>query len=184
MSVTDQLTTRDRQLASWVADQGFQTPFLLVAALRKVDGLKPQTALALMTVETGRARNVFGCDWGSTSSPPWCGQNVTEARYKALRRHGKPNGVGPGQLTSFGFCDRADARGGCWKPFPNMWTSFEILDRLIDKTGSVRAGANRYNGGDSDQGERNGAAAGYGDKFMRARAEWEQKLLRAGFKVA
>jgi hypothetical protein len=190
VSVTDSLTTRDRELAAWISDQGVLTPFLLVAAMRKVDGLRPQTALALVNKEVGGdgkatpyCRNIFGCDWGAKSSAPWCRQEVTEARYKALRALGKPNGVGPTQLTSFGFCDIADRRGGCWKPYYNMWTGFEIIDRLIEDHG-YRNGANRYNGGDSLTGQRNGEAAGYGEGFVILRTRWEKRLLAAGFKVA
>jgi hypothetical protein len=179
MSVTASLTTRDRQLAVWMGEQGIQHPFLTVAALRKAD-VKPQTALALLSKETGNGRNVFGCDWGATDGPPYCNQNVTEARYRKLRALGKPNGVGPTQLTSFFLCDRADKRGGCWRPYPNMRTGFEHLGALIREHG-IEHGAARYNGGDSDQGERNGAA--YGREYAEWRERWSRKLRAAGFRV-
>ncbi len=184
MSVTDSLTTRDRQLAAWISSQGIQHPFLTVAAFRddSVDA-KPQTALALLSKETGNGRNVFGCDWGKHDGPPYCGQNVTEARYRKLRALGKANGVGPVQLTSFFLCDRADHAGGCWLPYPNMLVGFGHLAQLIRAHG-FEAGANRYNGGDSSQGEAAGAAAGYGREFVAFRQEWERKLVAAGFKVA
>lgn len=61
MSVTDDLTTRDRQLANYFRDEGYENPFLMVAALRKAD-IKPQTAAALLRKESGGGRNIFGCD--------------------------------------------------------------------------------------------------------------------------
>lgn len=179
MSVTDSLTTRDRQLATWIGEQGFQTPFLLVAALRKADA-KPQTALALCSKETGSARNIFGCDWGPHDGPPYCHQNVTEARYRKLRALGKANGVGPVQLTSFFLCDKADQRGGCWRPYVSMWTGFEYLVGLIHAHG-ITNGAARYNGGDSATGERNGAT--YGREYAEWRERWTRQLRAAGFKV-
>jgi hypothetical protein len=179
MSVTSSLTSRDRELATWIGEQGFQTPFLIVAALRKAD-VKPQTALACLSKETGNARNVFGCDWGDTDTAPYCNQNVTEARYRKLRALGKPNGVGPTQLTSFFLCDKADKRGGAWRPFINMWTGFEHLGGLIRAHG-IEHGAARYNGGDSLQGERNGAE--YGREYAEWRERWTRKLRAAGFRV-
>jgi hypothetical protein len=184
MSVTASLTTRDRQLATWIGEHTpFENPFLLVAALRKAE-IKPQTALALESKEGGR--NIFGCDWpspqGRDGRAPFCHQRVTEARYRALRKLGKPNGVGPVQLTSFGLCDRADRRGGCWKPYYSRWTGYEHLRDLIRAHG-YENGANRYNGGDSDEGQRNGAAAHYGPEFVAFREQWERKLRAAGFHV-
>lgn len=188
MAVTDRLSARDRQLAAFLGSDHrdlptIQHPLLTVAALRhRAADVKPQTACALLTQESGGGRNVFGCDWGRQGGrPPWCGEAVTEARYRALRRLGKPNGVGPCQLTSFGFCDVADRRGGCWRPYPNMVTGFEVVGGLIRAHG-VERGAARYNGGDSPEGERNGAA--YGREFAEWRESWERALLRAGFRVA
>ena len=181
-SVTDGLSKRDRQLARALGELGISRPLLTVAAVRKAD-VKPQTAFALLMKESGGGRNVFGCDFGKQGGkPPWCGENVTEARYRALRQLGKANGVGRCQLTSFGFLDEADRNGGAWKDFPNMLVGFGLIGRLIREHG-VEAGANRYNGGDSPQGERNGATAGYGREFVQHREHAEQGLRRMGLKV-
>lgn len=180
-SVASSLSDRDRKLARYFTRQGFKNPYLMVAALRKAD-IKPQTAAALLRKESGGGKNIFGCDWTSAArgAAPWCNENVTEARYRALRRRGKPNGVGPCQLTSFAFCDEADAKGGCWKPYPNMRVGFSLVGRLIREHG-IEHGAARYNGGDSQQGQQNGAA--YGRDFAEIRAEEAAKLRRAGFDV-
>jgi hypothetical protein len=180
-SVVDTLSPRDRQLAAWFKKQGFERPYLTVAALRKAD-IKPQTAAALLAKESGGGNNIFGCDWGPRATAPWCNQPVTLTRYKALRRSGKPNGVGPTQLTSFGFCDEADRLGGCHLPYPNMLVGFGLVGRLIREHG-IRNGANRYNGGDSLEGQRNGEAAGYGKDFAARRAMYAARLRNAGFKV-
>jgi hypothetical protein len=138
--------------------------------------------MALLRKESGGGKNIFGCDWTSRArgAPPWCNENVTEARYKALRRLGKPNGVGPSQLTSFSLCDLADKKGGCWKPYPNMQVGFGHVGNLIRDHG-IEHGAARYNGGDTAQGERNGAQ--YGREFAKIREEEARKLKRAGFNV-
>jgi len=63
-----------------------------------------------------------------------------------------------------------------------MLVGFGLIGRLIREHG-VEAGANRYNGGDSSEGERNGAAAGYGREFLQHRAHAERELRRNGFQV-
>jgi soluble lytic murein transglycosylase-like protein len=55
-------------------------------------------------------------------------------------------GVGPLQLTWYEFQDRADARGGAWKPYINMDVGFEHLGQLIKSTGDLDQAVARYNG--------------------------------------
>lgn len=180
MPVTDSLSTRDRQLAAYFGRQGFENPFLMVAALRKAD-IKPQTAAALLRKETGNGKNIFGCDHGPHGdSPPYCRQNVTETRARKLFASRFSNGVGPTQLTSKSFVREARNLGGEWKPYFNMLVGFRLIGRLIDEHG-VEHGAARYNGGDSSQGQQNGAR--YGREFKAIRQEEADKLRRAGFDV-
>jgi hypothetical protein len=47
----------------------------------------------------------------------------------------------------------------------------------------MEAATNRYNGGDSPQGERNGAGAGGGREFVQDRDHAERVLRRKGFEV-
>jgi hypothetical protein len=181
-SVTASLSKRDRQLARALGELGITRPVLTVAAMRETD-VKPQTAYALLMKETSGGRNIFGCDFGRTGgAAPFCHEHVTEARYRSLRALGKPNGVGRCQLTSFGFLDEADRKGGAWKDFPNMLVGFGLIGRLIREHG-VEAGANRYNGGDSSLGERNGADAGYGREFVQHRDHAQRVLRGSGFEV-
>lgn len=180
MSVTDDLTTRDRQLANYFRDEGYENPFLMVAALRKAD-IKPQTAAALLRKESGGGRNIFGCDHGPHGdSPPYCRHSVTETRARRLFESRFSNGVGPTQLTSKSFVKQARDLGGEWKPYFNMRVGFWLVGSLIDDHG-VEHGAARYNGGNSDQGQQNGAA--YGRDFVRIRREEADKLREAGFEV-
>lgn len=180
MSIVSLLSPRRRKLAEAVGRMGFVHPFLTVAAALKAD-VKPQTALACLSCETGDGSNVFGCDWGpQNGQPPFCGDTVTVSRYRAMRRSGRQNGVGPTQLTSKELQDEADRRGGCARPYPNMVVGFRHLGKLIRAHG-VEKGAARYNGGDSEIGERNGRA--YGEKFARFRDQHERNLRRKGFKV-
>lgn len=69
------------------------------------------------------------------------------AAYKAWRNtHHLAQGVGPGQLTSPGYQDMADARGGCWRPGVNIDLSLAILAGHIAALGVLK-GVGAYNGG-------------------------------------
>jgi hypothetical protein len=126
-SVTGRLTKRDRELGAWFKGGGFLRPLLTVAALREAN-IRPQTAAALLSKETGNGSNIFGCDHGACGdAPPFCRHNVTERRAKRLRQSGFSNGVGPTQLTFKGYVDRARRAGGEWKPYANMVTGFRIF---------------------------------------------------------
>lgn len=188
MSVTDRLTPRDRQLAGWFKAHGFAHPFLTVAALR-VARIKPQTAAAQLTIESGGGRNVFGCDYGDAhpGAPPYCGDAVTAGRLLALLRSSYSNGVGPTQLTFKGYLDQtADpgdprvlsgvSRAWAARPFLNMVKGFSILRGNAKREGSLSQGARAYNGSGP-------AAEAYAAKFMRLRGEYRNSLRRAGFKV-
>lgn len=106
-------------------------------------------ACALLQKETSGGHNVFGND--RVDNPVKRGK-VTKARYKqylGYRKAGLGNqGVGPGQLTWYGFQDECDKRGGCWKPRINMNYSFELFSQYQREKGTWEA-AKRYNGKDS-----------------------------------
>jgi hypothetical protein len=61
-----------------------------------------------------------------------------------------------------------------------MQVGFGHVGDLIRDHG-IEHGAARYNGGDTAQGERNGAQ--YGREFAKIREEEARKLKRAGFNV-
>jgi hypothetical protein len=94
-------------------------------------------------------RNIFGCDWGPASGPPYCRQLVTRARVQALLRHGKANGVGLTQLTDFAYVRRAErtsvVRGNRGAHFKanQIRVGAQVLR---EKTGGDMGQAWKYNG--------------------------------------
>lgn len=186
MTVAD-LSPRARELARWFKRRGFRRPYLTVAAL-KTARIKPQTAAALLTKESGKGKNVFGCDFGPAGGRvPYCGDDVTAARLVALLVSRFSNGVGPTQLTFKGFLDQrvdpGDPRvltgvGKAWaaRPFLNMVKGFSILRGNAKREGSLREGARAYNGSGP-------AAEAYADDFMQHRAAYERSLKAVGFRV-
>jgi hypothetical protein len=99
-------------------------------------GLQFAAACALLMQETGGGRNVYGHDKGM----PFEGAGeVTEANYVeyvAERDATDPprcQGVGPTQLTSKTWQDKADALGGCWNPPNNLVVGFAIIANLRAK---------------------------------------------------
>lgn len=118
----------------------------VVIAEAKRTGLPLAVGCVMLMKESGGGKNVYGHD--RVKCGP-VGGNVTEANYRAYLRDRKRcgnQGVGPTQLTWPGFQDRADARGGCWRPEVNIAVGFEILAGYV-KTGSVRDAFSRYNTG-------------------------------------
>lgn len=101
---------------------------------------------ALLMQESGGGQNIFGHD-----PTIFVGAGkVTKTnylRYKAARKAGGGmQGVGPAQLTWWEFQDRADAAGGCWRPYVNLLTGLQVLAGLCKATGSWVEAARRYNG--------------------------------------
>jgi hypothetical protein len=90
--------------------------------------------------------------------------------YLAFRRRtGKAQGVGLGQLTSPGFQDLADARGGCWRTKPNVDVSLEVLAGHIKALGLFK-GVGAYNGG------RGNPVASYAAAVLARREHWRSVL--------
>lgn len=168
------LTPRDRELAVFFKRNGFRHPYLMVEALRR-ERIKPQTAAALLEKESDKGRNIFGCDFGGSERIgrlPYCHDDVTELRARALRESGFSNGVGPTQLTFKGYIDMARRAGGEWRPFINMRIGFRIFKNLARTHGSIWEAAKAYNGANT-----------YADDFVNKRDKWTRTLRAAGFKV-
>lgn len=132
--------------------------------------------LALVDQESG-FDNVYGHDHLPGKPPIWHGKTgrvpVTQtnyAEYKRFRiRNRLAQGVGPVQLTSPGFQDRADHAGGCWKPSANIEVGFDILAGLIKELGLER-GIGAYNGGAGNPNMQ------YAAQVMARRAKWHDVL--------
>lgn len=93
-------------------------------------------------------------------------------QYKAFReRTHLVQGVGPGQLTSEGFQEMAERRGGAWKADVNIQVSAEILKDLIRDLGMFN-GYGAYNGGRGNPNE------AYAREVMAKRRAWLRRLNR------
>ena len=111
-------------------------------------GVPLDISCAVLMVETGGGRNVFGHD--NTIAIGW--GTVTKAKYLAYRalrdKTGECQGVGPMQLTSKSLQAQADVLGGCWQPKWNIAVGMHFLgEKLNEHAGSLAAGVAAYNGG-------------------------------------
>jgi hypothetical protein len=164
----------NKQIAEVVKKTGFSFgPTILAEA--KEAGLPPALALALVEQESG-FRNIFGCDQGPRESAPWCHQDVTSERLKALIDHvergGISNGVGLTQLTSIGFIRQAEAEGGAHKPDAQCRVGFRFVKGLIERHGE-RVGIGAYNGGEGNPN------LAYADSVIALRAKWRERIKSA-----
>jgi hypothetical protein len=162
------------QIAEVVKKAGLSFgPTILAEA--KEAGLAPALALALVEQESG-FRNIFGCDQGPCESVPWCHQDVTGERVKALIAHveggGISNGVGLTQLTSIGFLRQAEAEGGAHRPDAQCNVGFRVLKDLIERHGE-RVGIGAYNGGEGNPN------LAYADSVIALRAKWRERIKSA-----
>ena len=167
--VTATLTARERRVARWFAREGFERPYLTVAAAKKAD-VSYATAAAHLAMETGNGKNIFGCDHGPGVA--FCHEPVTKAKVQALLRSSRANGVGPLQLTFKPFVQEADDLGGAHRPYFNMLVGFRILKRNWEANGhNLRTAYRLYNGSGP-------AAERYADTAIRKRQEYVRKLER------
>lgn len=143
-------TARDLFLARRAKKAGAKQALIIITEARKAR-IPISWGFALIEQESA-FRNIFGCDIGPRSGPPYCHQKATKSRVDALIRHvragGVSNGVGYGQLTSLPYVLRAHRlRAGIYKGAhrarPNIRVSFQVLR---EKTGGDMSQAWRYNG--------------------------------------
>lgn len=145
----------------------------IVAESERAD-LPVALGFALIEQESG-FRNVFGHDPTIFAGAG----TVTEEKYKlyrakrGLRGQGGMQGVGPAQLTWFEYQDRADKRGGCWKPEHNIAVGFDVLASHI-KAHGTRKGLAVYNGGSSRP------SWTYADQVLARRDKWRARFSKKG----
>jgi hypothetical protein len=162
--------TTDDKLIKMVRDAGHRYgPAILATSKGKLP-----FALALALVEQESAfRNIFGCDLGPHSGPPFCHQPVTRDRVQALIRHvqggGISNGVGLTQLTSISFIEMAEHQGGAHKVRPQCRVGFGELHRLIEAHGE-RVGIGAYNGGEGNP------QFDFADSVLAFRNKWQARI--------
>jgi hypothetical protein len=167
------MATNDDKLIKMVRDAGHRYgPSILATSKR--ERLSFALALALVEQESG-FRNIFGCDLGPQSTAPWCHQQVTRDRVKALIAHvnggGTSNGVGLTQLTSIGFIRQAEAMGGVHRVRPQCRVAFGLLHGLIERHGE-RVGVGAYNGGEGNPN------LDYAKSVLALRDKWQALINR------
>ncbi len=167
-------THRDDRIAALIRRHGGHFEAEIIAASRAT---KVPVALLCAIVETETGfQNVFGSD--NVRNPiksrgrPFL--KVTKPLYDEYLRNRKKGlgqqGVGPMQLTTASYQDRADKLGGCWKPGPNIMVGAQVL---VEKTravgGGLRDGVKAYNfwGPPGDA---------YADKVMPRYRAWQKRL--------
>ncbi len=165
----------DDRIAALIRRHGGRYEDEIIAASRAT---KVPVALLCAMIETETEfQNVFGGD--NVANPiksrgrPYL--KVTKPLYQEYLRNRKKGlgqqGVGPMQLTTGSYQDRADKLGGCWKPGPNIMVGAQVL---VEKTrtvgGGVRNGVKAYNSW-SEAGDH------YADKLVMPRyAKWKERL--------
>jgi hypothetical protein len=134
--------------------------------------------MALLGQESNGGHNVWGHDdtifiggYDAKNHKHW-GSEVTKAayiEYKRQRGHSLMQGVGPMQLTWWGYQDEADRLGGCWIPRYNIKVGFRVLANLIKLHGE-RKGLAVYNGGLANPNYH------YADQVLLRKRNWHKRF--------
>jgi tellurite resistance protein len=168
----------DKALAAAIRRNNGRYETAIIRASRKTK-IPVAVLCAMVQHETG-FRNVFGHDpvRNPVKSPPGGLLEVTEANYKRYLRFRNQGlgqqGVGPMQLTTGAYQDRADQLGGCWKPGPNIMAGAEALvGKIRQEGGNFWEGVRAYNGG----GDR---ARAYRKLIFDSTQLWEARLGTTG----
>jgi hypothetical protein len=146
---TGGMNTFQKMLAAYKA--GINNPYLVHKVSREV-GLPYPVLCAFLEQESNGGDNVFGHDGGADGWASGWGKVTKEKyiKYRTGRRAGRGmQGVGPMQLTWWEFQDRADAKGGCWKPYVNMTVGAELLLEYWNQYGDWKKVGTRYNGSEA-----------------------------------
>lgn len=143
---------------------GIVNPIIAYNEARRA-GVPFAVLCAVLEQETGGGHNVFGHD---AVRNPVKGGPVTKARYKQYLHFRKlgygMQGVGPMQLTYYGYQDLADKIGGCWKVKPNIRIGAAKLHRDTQRYGLYGA-LKAYNGSDA-----------YAKQVMQRVVKWRRIL--------
>lgn len=168
--------TAAESLAAW----GILRPADVIT-LADATRLPLAAAAALLEQESAGGHNVWGHDAVATGGAYVKGGPVDEPSYRAYRAAlaaGKAGqqGVGPCQLTSSTYQDRADAVGGCWQPIANMRVGFALLATYTRQWGIPDA-FRAYNGGPGNRvAGSNANADRYSAAAMDKYARWVTRL--------
>lgn len=156
------MNTFQKMLAAY--KNGINNPYMAYRAAKDA-GLPFSVMCAVLEKESAGGDNVFGHDPTIFSGAG----KVTKAKYLAYKKQRQAGngmqGVGPMQLTWWEFQDRADERGGCWKPYINMVVGAEILKSYWDQYANWQKVGERWNG-----------AASYGVDLEAKVKKWREIL--------
>lgn len=112
-------------------------------------GIPYAVLCAVLEQESAGGHNVFGHD---DVRNPIKGGKVTKARYLEYKRYRNMGlgmqGVGPMQLTYYGYQDLADRLGGCWKVRYNIRVGANKIAKDMRRYGLYSA-LKAYNGSDA-----------------------------------
>lgn len=173
---TSKITARERNTGRRINAHGGNGLGTRIAAEAHAHDI-PVSVLCAVIEQESEFRNVFGHD-GTRSIPDrWKGGKVTAFKYWYYKRrrstHGA-QGVGPGQLTSPGYQDQADADGGCRHTDVNIATMAGILASLFKSNGgNWHRALECFNAGHT------GTAAGkkYAERVMERQRRWHGRLV-------
>jgi hypothetical protein len=138
---------RDLLLAHRARRYGAKNSLRIVWEARRA-GIPISLGFAICEKESNFA-NVFGHDPTSSIPAVWKGEPVTKdryLRYKKSRSSGGCQGVGPTQITSATYQDRADELGGAWIPKNSIRAGFEAMASHTKGAGAVPHALATYNG--------------------------------------
>jgi len=149
---------------------GIKIPVRAYRASKKA-GVPFYVTASLLMQESSGGLNVWGSD-----PTIFVGRGaVTKANYAEYKRERIASGnrlmqgCGPVQLTYYSIQDKADAQGGCWRPYVNLLTGLQILAGYYNTYGNWVDAARRYNGSGP-------AADAYAAQMAQRYTEWQRKL--------
>jgi hypothetical protein len=161
-----------------LASNGMKNAAALVTAAAST-GLPLHIAAAFATKESG-GQNIYGHDAGGVFNyGPGTTVQVTEENYaefyrKVVMERRTSNGVGPMQITYFGFHKQAKEQGyRLWVPADNFRFGFAIIRDYLDgdySDANLKRAGSRYNSGSST------GAPAYGDGVVALAKVWKSRL--------
>lgn len=132
--------------------------------------------LAAIIEEESGGRNIYGADDTGPDGalpPALYDKPVTKANFKTfwarVQAGHTSNGVGLAQLTSKGFLEAANSRGGAWIPIHQCTEACAILRGLIADHATFQAAAAAYNGAGP-------VADAYGARVQALAGAWQQRI--------
>ncbi|MFT8396448.1 LGFP repeat-containing protein, partial [Propionibacterium sp.] len=172
-SGSSQLSASDQALANKLTGLGFSNADSLVRASN--DTKVPLGIAAALIAKESMGQNVYGSDWGGTMAGAGqvTQQNFTNQFLPAVLAGATSNGVGPTQITYFGYF-RQNTNYPWWDPYSNMCFGLNIIGGYLNGNYSddaLIAAGSLYNSGSTT-----GTASTYGASFDQLAVTYTQML--------